>query len=106
MAGVGLPLAAIREQVADAIDLVVCQARGADGVRRVVEVAEVVRAAGGPGLREVFALRGGRERRSAPLNAPDERAAPAGGGDAALGAGRVKAPGGPAFLPPRAPGPP
>ena len=35
MADVGLPHAAIREQVADAIDLVVCQARAADGSRRV-----------------------------------------------------------------------
>jgi pilus assembly protein CpaF len=61
MADVGLPLAAIRDQVADAIDLVVCQARGADGVRRVVEVAEVVRAPGGPGVRQLFRLRDGRE---------------------------------------------
>ena len=36
MAGLGLPHAALREQVADAFDLVVCQARGADGARRVV----------------------------------------------------------------------
>ena len=35
MADVGLPHAAIREQVADAIDLVVHQARAADGSRRV-----------------------------------------------------------------------
>ena len=38
MAGVGLPHAAIREQVADALDLVVHQERGADGARRVVAV--------------------------------------------------------------------
>ena len=82
MAGVGLPHAAIREQVADAIDLVVCQARGADGVRRVVEVAEVVRAAGGPGLREVFARRGGRDRWSAP---PGASAGLAGGSFERLG---------------------
>ena len=60
MADVGLPLAAIRDQIADAIDLVVRQERGADGLRRVVEVAEVVRVAGGPGVRELFTLRGGR----------------------------------------------
>ena len=36
MSDVGLPHAAIREQVADAFDLVVCQARCADGSRRVV----------------------------------------------------------------------
>ena len=67
MADVGLPLAAIREQVADAIDLVVRQERGADGVRRVVEVAEVVRVAGGPAVRELFAHRDGRPTWRAPL---------------------------------------
>ena len=67
MADVGLPLAAIRDQVADAIDLVVRQERGADGVRRVVEVAEVVRVAGGPGVRELFAIRAGRPVWRAPL---------------------------------------
>jgi pilus assembly protein CpaF len=60
MAGVGLPHAAIREQVADALDLVVHQARMPDGTRRVVAVAEVVRVAGGPATRDLFALRGGR----------------------------------------------
>jgi pilus assembly protein CpaF len=73
MADVGLPLAAIRDQVADAVDLVVCQARGADGVRRVVEVSEVVRAPGGPGVRELFSLRRGRTSWRAP--AWDEAAA-------------------------------
>ena len=75
MADVGLPLAAIREQVADAIDLVVRQERGADGVRRVVEVAEVVRVAGGPAVRELFAHRGGRPSWRAPLG--DSRVAAA-----------------------------
>jgi pilus assembly protein CpaF len=60
MAGVGLPHAAIREQVADAIDLVVCQARRADGTRVVTEVAEVVRVAGGAGTRTLFTVRDGR----------------------------------------------
>jgi pilus assembly protein CpaF len=60
MAGVGLPHAAIREQVADAFHLVVCQARRADGRREVTEVAEVVRVAGGPGVRTVYTLRDGR----------------------------------------------
>jgi pilus assembly protein CpaF len=60
MAGVGLPHAAIREQVADAIDLVVHQERGADGVRRVVAVSEVVRVAGGPGVRDLYHHRRGR----------------------------------------------
>ena len=43
MAGVGLPHAAVREQVADAFDLVVHQARRPGGERRVTSVAEVVR---------------------------------------------------------------
>jgi pilus assembly protein CpaF len=60
MAGVGLPHAAIREQVADAIDVVVHQARMRDGARRVTAVAEVVRVAGAVGVREVYALRDGR----------------------------------------------
>ena len=60
MAGVGLPHAAVREQVADAFDLVVHQARRAGGERRVTSVAEVVRVAGGAGTRELFALRGER----------------------------------------------
>jgi pilus assembly protein CpaF len=60
MAGIGLPHAAVREQVADAIDLVVHQARMRDGSRRVVGVSEVVRVAAGPAAREVYALREGR----------------------------------------------
>ena len=60
MAGVGLPHAAVREQVADAFDLVVHQARRAGGERRVTSVGEVVRVAGGAGMRELFALRGER----------------------------------------------
>ena len=38
---VALPLAAVREQLSSAVDLVVQVARGADGRRRVVELAEV-----------------------------------------------------------------
>jgi pilus assembly protein CpaF len=68
MAGVGLPHAAIREQLADAIDLVVHQARLPDGARRVVTVAEVVRVAGGPATRELFAWRDGRPRWRAALS--------------------------------------
>jgi pilus assembly protein CpaF len=60
MAGVGLPHAAVREQVADAFDLVVHQERRAGGDRRITAVAEVVRVAGGAGTREVFVLRGDR----------------------------------------------
>jgi pilus assembly protein CpaF len=62
MAGLGVPHAALREQVADAFDLVVCQARGVDGARRVVSVAEVVRVAGGAAARELYGWRDGRGR--------------------------------------------
>jgi pilus assembly protein CpaF len=67
MSGVGLPHAAIREQVASALDLVVHQARMPDGSRRVVAVAEVVRVAGGAATREVYALRRDRPVWRAPM---------------------------------------
>jgi pilus assembly protein CpaF len=51
MAGVGLPHEAIAEQVQRGIDLVVHLERGRDGARRVVEIAEVVRAAGTTAVR-------------------------------------------------------
>jgi pilus assembly protein CpaF len=70
MAGLGLPHAALREQVADAFDLVVCQARAADGTRRVMEVAEVVRVAGGAAARQLYAWRDGRGRWRAALSDP------------------------------------
>jgi pilus assembly protein CpaF len=68
MAGVGLPHAAIRELVADAIDLVVHQSRLPDGTRRVVAVAEVVRVASGPATRELFAWRDDRPHWRAALS--------------------------------------
>ena len=67
MAGLGLPHAAIREQVADAVDLVVHQARLRGGTRRVVAVAEVVRVAGGPARASFLRLRGGRPSGAPPL---------------------------------------
>jgi pilus assembly protein CpaF len=67
MADIGLPHAAIREQVADAFDLVVCQARTADGTRRVTAVAEVVRVAGGAAARELYTWRDGAGKWRAPL---------------------------------------
>src|SRR4051812_16802889 len=42
MAGVDLPVRAIREQVASAIDLIVHQSRLKDGSRRIVSISEVV----------------------------------------------------------------
>jgi pilus assembly protein CpaF len=41
MAGVDLPLRAIREQVASAVDLIVHQARLKDGTRRITHITEV-----------------------------------------------------------------
>ena len=68
MADVGLPHAAIREQVAQAIDLVVQQARLPGGERRVVGVSEVVRVAAGPATREIYALRDGKPVWRMPLS--------------------------------------
>jgi pilus assembly protein CpaF len=54
MAGVGLPHAAVREQVAGALDVVVHQARRPGGERVVESIVEVVRVAGGAGVRELY----------------------------------------------------
>jgi pilus assembly protein CpaF len=78
MGDVGLPLEAVREQTAAALDLVVQVARLAGGGRGVVEVAEVigdrpvgasvgVRSLAGPG--GLYALPGRPARR--PIDAPD-----------------------------------
>jgi pilus assembly protein CpaF len=53
MAGVGLPHGAVREQLRRGLDLVVHLERGADGTRRVTEIAEVVSAARGVAVREL-----------------------------------------------------
>jgi pilus assembly protein CpaF len=65
MAGVGLPHRAVREQAASALDLIVHQARLPDGSRAVESVTEVVRAAGGAGVRELY-RRGGEPRAPGP----------------------------------------
>jgi pilus assembly protein CpaF len=65
MAGVGLPHAAVREQVASALDVVVHQARLPDGSRVVESMSEVLRVAGGAGTRELW-VRGGRLRAPGP----------------------------------------
>jgi pilus assembly protein CpaF len=59
MAGVGLPHSAVREQLAGALQLVVHQARTADGRRRVESVAEVVRLGDAAGTRELYSVDGG-----------------------------------------------
>jgi pilus assembly protein CpaF len=63
MAGVGLPHAAVREQARSAIDLVVHQARLADGSRAVDAVVDVARANGGSEVHELY-------RRGRPLKRP------------------------------------
>jgi pilus assembly protein CpaF len=63
MAGVGLPHAAVREQVMSAIDVVVHQARLGDGSRVVDSVVEVARTNDGSEVRGLY-CRGG------PLTAP------------------------------------
>ncbi|MDX6684928.1 MAG: pilus assembly protein CpaF [Baekduia sp.] len=68
MADVDLPHAAIREQVADALDLIVHQTRLPDGRRQVVAVSEVVRVAAGPATRDVYTVRDGHPRWRAPLS--------------------------------------
>jgi pilus assembly protein CpaF len=83
MAGVGLPHAAVREQVASALDLVVHQARMPDGSRRVDSVTEVIRVAGGAGVRDLY-TRGGELRRPG-AGALAERLAAFRGGGARVG---------------------
>jgi pilus assembly protein CpaF len=57
MAGVDLPVRAIREQAASAVDLIVQQARLKDGSRKIVQVTEVVGMEGDIiTLQDVFAL--------------------------------------------------
>jgi pilus assembly protein CpaF len=68
MADVDLPLAAIREQVADAIDLIVHQCRLPDGRRQVTAVSEVIRVAAGPATRDIYTIRDGRPRWRAALS--------------------------------------
>jgi len=41
MAGVDIPVLAIREQIASAVDVVIQQARRSDGVRRITEITEI-----------------------------------------------------------------
>jgi pilus assembly protein CpaF len=54
MADVGLPHDAIREQLARGIDLVVHMSRADEGARHVTELSEVVRSAGGVGVRALW----------------------------------------------------
>jgi pilus assembly protein CpaF len=60
LASSGLPLVAVRAQIAAAVDLVVHVARRAGGVRRIETVAEVLRSAEGPMTRELYRWRAGK----------------------------------------------
>jgi pilus assembly protein CpaF len=68
MADVDLPHAAIREQVADALDLIVHQSRLPDGRRIVTAVTEVIRIASGPATRDLYTFRDDRPRWRAALS--------------------------------------
>jgi pilus assembly protein CpaF len=59
MAGLDLPVRAIRQQIASSVQLIVQQARSSDGARRVTSVAEVVGIDddGEVELREIFAFK-------------------------------------------------
>jgi len=59
MADVALPHAAVRQQLASALDVVVQLERDRDGTRRAVEVVEVVRFAGDVGVTTLFEAREG-----------------------------------------------
>lgn len=71
LAGAGLPLRAVRAQMAAALDAVVFVARRPGGVRRVEQVVEVVRGAEEPEVRALFRWLDGA---LAPVAAPDRPA--------------------------------
>lgn len=67
LAGLGLPLDAVRAQLTSAVDAVIHVARRAGGVRRVEGIAELVAGVGGPTTRALFAWDDGR---LAPVDPP------------------------------------
>jgi pilus assembly protein CpaF len=89
MAGVGLPHAAVRDQVASALNLVVHQARLPDGVRVIESVSEVLRVAGGAGTRELW-VRGGAVRSPRPGELATRLDALRGGGARVMRAGEAE----------------
>lgn len=54
MSGLEVPHAIVREQLVSAVDAILHLERGADGSRRAASLCEVVRAAGGAAIREVW----------------------------------------------------
>ena len=79
MAGIDLPVRAIREQMASAIDLIVHQTRLKDGTRRITHITEVEGMEGDViTLQDIFAVRLPRRRgraRPLPRHAARHRAA-------------------------------
>lgn len=61
MAGLGVPHEVVRDQVAGAIDLILHLERGDGGARRAIALAEVIRVAGVPAVRELWARGGPQE---------------------------------------------
>lgn len=57
MAGLGVPHDVVRDQLGGAIELVLHLERGAGGARHAVALAEVVRVAGAPAVRELWSRR-------------------------------------------------
>ena len=79
MAGMDLPIRAIREQVASAVDLIVHQTRLKDGSRRITHVTEVERMEGDViTLQDVFVFDHslGFDENGKPRPAPGDRSAP------------------------------
>jgi pilus assembly protein CpaF len=70
MADVDLPLPAIRDQLSDALDLIVHQSRLPDGRRRLTTIAEVIRVASGPATRDIYTSASDHPRWRAPLSEP------------------------------------
>jgi pilus assembly protein CpaF len=101
MAGVGLPHAAVRDQVVSALDVVVHQARLPGGERVVESVSEVARVAGGAGTRELW-TRGGRLREPGPGELAKRLDALRGGGPRSARGADSQARGGARMTRPRA----
>jgi pilus assembly protein CpaF len=54
MADIDLPLAAIRDQLADAVHLIVHQSRTPTGTRTITTISEVLRVASGPATHDIY----------------------------------------------------
>jgi pilus assembly protein CpaF len=73
LADVGLPLTAVRSQLASALDAIVFVARRRGGVRRVETIGEICPTVDGPQLRTLFARSGGNLAPTAKPSRPARR---------------------------------